>query len=62
MEDCGSAISEVLADKYPKKLKRLGVKDIFGKSGKAEELLDKYGLSIDNIVNEFLGELKNEKR
>lgn len=54
----GSAISEVLTNKYPKKLKRLGIEDKFGKTGKAEELLDKYGLSIENILNVFLKEYK----
>ncbi len=51
----GSAISEVLTDKCPKKLERIGIKDEFGKSGKAEELLkyykiDSYGI-IDKIMN-----------
>ena len=31
----GSAISEVLTEEYPTKLIRLGIKDVFGKSGKA---------------------------
>lgn len=52
----GSAISEVLTDNYPKKLKRIGINDEFGKSGKAEELLDKYGLSIENIIEIILEE------
>ena len=56
----GGAISEVLTDKYPKKLLRLGVNDTFGESGKAEELLDKYGLSVERIVNLILEGLKNE--
>lgn len=46
----GSAISEVLTDKYPKKLIRMGMKDCFGKSGKASELLEYYGLTAKNIV------------
>ncbi len=54
----GSAISEVLTAKYPKKIKRLGINDRFGKSGKAEELMDKYGLSVDEIIKEVLGELE----
>lgn len=54
----GSAISEVLTDNYPKKLKRLGINDQFGKSGKAEELLDKYCLSLENIEKAFLEEFK----
>ena len=34
----GTAISEVLTDKYPAKLIRLGMKDCFGKSGNAQAL------------------------
>ena len=45
----GTAISEVLTEEYPVKLTRLGMKDIFGKSGKAQELLDYYGLNSEEI-------------
>ena len=47
----GSAISEVLTEKYPVKLERIGIKDTFGKSGKATELLHYYGLDSEAIVN-----------
>ena len=46
----GSAISEVLTDEYPKKLVRLGIQDTFGKSGKAEELMNYFGISCDFLV------------
>ena len=49
----GSAISEVLTDEYPAKLIRLGIKDIFGRSGKAEELMKLYGIVSDNIIEKF---------
>ena len=42
----GSAISEVLTEEYPTKLIRLGIKDVFGKSGKAEQLLKYFKLNI----------------
>ena len=45
----GSAISEVLTDEYPAKLIRLGIKDTFGKSGKAEELMKYFGITADDI-------------
>ena len=50
----GSAISEVLTEMYPKKLIRLGIKDTFGRSGKAEELMDFYGITAEKIVESFL--------
>jgi len=47
----GTAISEVLTEEYPTKLIRMGIKDEFGKSGKATELLEYYGLTAKNIIN-----------
>ena len=49
----GSAISEVLTEEYPAKLIRLGVKDTFGKSGKAKELMDYFGITAKNIIRCF---------
>jgi len=49
----GSAIAEVLIDKYPTKLTRLGIRDTFGKSGKAEELMKYFGITEQNIIKEF---------
>ena len=50
----GSAISEILTDEYPTKLIRLGIKDVFGRSGKAEELMKYYGIVAENIIVNFL--------
>ena len=50
----GSAVSEVLTDEYPTKLIRLGIKDTFGRSGKAEELMKYYGIVAENIIVNFL--------
>lgn len=49
----GSAIAEVLTESYPTKLVRMGIKDQFGRSGKAEELIHYYGLDVDGIVSLF---------
>lgn len=49
----GSAISEVLTDEYPATLIRLGIKDTFGKSGKAEELMKYFGITAEKIVEEL---------
>lgn len=46
----GSAVSEVLCENYPAKVKRVGVKDTFGESGSPAELLEKYGLTSRDIV------------
>ncbi|WP_094551898.1 transketolase family protein [Petroclostridium xylanilyticum] len=47
----GSAVAEVLSEKYPVPLKRVGVEDKFGRSGKPEPLLEMYGLTAKNIVS-----------
>lgn len=47
----GSAVCEVLAEECPVPVKRIGVRDTFGESGKPNELLEKYGLKAKNIVD-----------
>ncbi len=47
----GGAISEVLTEEYPCKLIRLGIKDTFGKSGSAVELMKYFGITSTDIVN-----------
>ena len=49
----GSAISEVLTSKCPVRLERMGIVDEFGRSGKAEKLIEFYGLSSKKIVEKF---------
>ncbi len=49
----GSAISEVLTEEYPTKLIRLGVNDTFGKSGKAKELMEYFGITAKDIIEIF---------
>ena len=50
----GSAISEVLTEEYPAKLVRLGVKDTFGKSGNAKELMKYFGITAENLEKIFI--------
>ena len=50
----GTAIADVLTEEYPCKLIKLGVKDEFGRSGKAVELLEYYGLTAKHIEEAIL--------
>jgi len=50
----GSSIAEVLTEKYPTTLERMGVNDKFGKSGTAEELLNYFGIDAKAIIAKFL--------
>ncbi|GAE87374.1 transketolase [Acetivibrio straminisolvens JCM 21531] len=44
----------------PVPMRMVGVMDRFGKSGKPDELLKKYGLTPDNIVEKVKDVLKNK--
>jgi transketolase len=46
----GGAVAEFLGEKHPVPIKRIGVRDRFGTSGKAEELLKYFGLLADDLV------------
>ncbi|KNZ40692.1 transketolase family protein [Acetobacterium bakii] len=46
----GGAVAEVLCDGTPVPLERVGVKDLFGQSGKVAPLMEKYGLTAKDIV------------
>ena len=51
----GSAISEVLTEEYPAKLERMGIKDTFGKSGKAEQLMQYFGITAKDLEEKLAG-------
>lgn len=51
----GGAISEVLGEKEPLPLKRIGVKDEFGESGAPEKLFTKYGMNVEHIIEAVKG-------
>ena len=46
----GSAVAEVLSEKCPVPMRRIGVGDKFGKSGQVPDLLKEYGITAENIV------------
>jgi transketolase len=46
----GSAIAELLGEKLPTPIKRLGMQDRFGESGQPNELLDHFGLTGEKMA------------
>ena len=50
----GTAIAEVLCDKYPHQLTRFGMENEFGRSGTPADLLKYYKLDAESIVNKIL--------
>ncbi|WP_281533075.1 transketolase family protein [Anaerocolumna aminovalerica] len=61
MGGLGGAVAELLSEKYPTPLVRIGMNDEFGKSGKPEELFKKFGLNADNIVTQVKKALELKK-
>lgn len=60
----GGAIAELLGERLPSPLKRVGMQDHFGESGKPDELLKQFGLTgalIAPVAHEFVLEHKRPK-
>lgn len=54
----GGAVAELLAEKHPVPMRRIGMKDHFGESGKPDELLEYFGLTAKGIEHEAKGIVK----
>ena len=46
----GGAVCEALSEKCPVPVKRIGIRDCFGESGPAAELIHKYGIDAEGIT------------
>lgn len=60
----GGAIAELLSEKHPVPLKRIGMQDRFGESGEPAELLEYFGLTGKHIsfaVHEFLDAIVDKR-
>ena len=53
----GSAVCELLSEKQPVRILRIGQKDVFGESGKPAELLRKYEMDVEASVRAVKGVL-----
>ena len=49
----GSAVAECLSEKHPTLLKRIGISDVFGESGTADELMAKFGLDGAGVCRQI---------
>jgi transketolase len=47
----GSAVAEALSEVSPVRIRRIGVRDVFGTSGEPDELMRYYGLSATDIAD-----------
>lgn len=57
----GSAVSETLSLNYPVPIRMVGMKDRFGESGEASELMKHFGLTAEGIVKAALEVLRLKK-
>lgn len=58
----GTAISMIIAEKKHVPMKRVGIPDVFGESGSSDELMVKYGLTVENIVSAAHNVLKRKDK
>jgi transketolase len=58
----GSAVCEVAAEMGKGRVKRIGIQDQFGESAPYEYLLEKNGVSVDNIVSTAITMVEQEVR
>ena len=54
----GSAVAEVLCEKCPTPMTRIGVKDTFGRSGTFEDLIVAYGMDAESLADTIEATLK----
>jgi transketolase len=55
----GGAVAELLSEKMPTPLKRIGMQDRYGESGEPNELLDYFGLTAEKMVDVIADFVKN---
>ena len=60
MGGLGGVVSEILAQNYPVPIEFIGVKDLFGQSGKPDELLEHYGMGKEAIKDAIRKVLKRK--
>ena len=58
----GSAIAAAITKDYPVPVEIVGIEDVFGESGEAFELMDKYGLTAANVVEAARRAMKRRGR
>jgi transketolase len=61
LEGMGAAVALELVENAHVPMKRVGIPDVFGESGESDELMEKYGLTTDNIVDAAHDVMKRKK-
>ncbi len=58
----GGAVAELLSERHPTVVKRVGLKDVFGESAADQDLLEKYGLTASHVAEAVVEALRATKR
>lgn len=58
----GSAVAELISQNFPVPMKIIGVEDRFGESGAPNELLEKFGLTVDAIIKAATSVLRMKEK
>ena len=58
----GGAVAEALGESHPVPILRVGVKDTFGESGTPDKLMQKYGLTVENLAEHARSAVKMKKK
>ncbi len=57
----GSRVAEIVSEKHPAIVKRIGMRDVFGRSGKAWELFEYFHMDVKDIINNAIISVEEEK-
>ena len=58
----GSVVSQLISQKHPIPVEYVGIQDTYAESGKADELMEKYGLTSKNIVQQALKAISRKSK
>jgi transketolase len=58
----GGAVAEVVTGEFPVPVRRVGVPDRFAETGPYEVILDRYGMSVDDIIAASSGAVADKKK
>lgn len=58
----GSAVAEIISQNFPVPIRMVGIQDVFGESGRPEELMEKYRLLSGDIIKEVVSALRMKGR
>lgn len=56
----GAEVARVISKRYPVQMRRVGIQDVFGESGEAEDLMTKFGMRAEDLIRRTKKMMKNK--